>query len=423
MNSQIRSLIELEPVPPHVAPERVLDFDMFHPVGGEGDLHAAWRRLQAPGVPALVWTPRNGGHWIATRARWIREMFADYEHFSSKCIFLPKESGEQYRFIPTSMDPPEHGPYRELLMRAIGLGAIRRLEPMIRKIAQELIDDLQPRGECNFTTEYAQQFPVRVFLAMVDLPLKDAAWLKKIGDQMTRPDGSMTLADATQAFFDYLAPFIEQRAKNPGEDAISVVVNGSVNGRKPNKQEALGLCGLLLLAGLDTVVNFLGFAMSFLAQSVSHRRELIETPSLIPVATEELFRRFPVVADGRLITRDIVRDGAQLKAGEMILLPTLLHGLDENENPEPMNVDFRRNRISHAIFGGGPHRCAGQHLARIEVHITLQEWLKRIPDFRIAPGKPIVHLSGIVCAVEGLPLVWNATSADAPIAAQSARKA
>lgn len=412
MSSKIPSLIELAPVPAHIPQDRIVDFDMFNPAGilVEG-LYGAWRRLQASGVPDLVWTARNGGHWIATRASCIREMFRDYEHFSSKCIFLPKESGEQYRFIPTAMDPPQHGPYRELLMKAIGLASIRRLEPMIRKIAAELIHEVKARGKCNFTTEYAQQFPVRVFLAMVDLPLQDAARLKTIGDQMTRPDGSMTLGDATQLFFDYLEPIIDERQRHPGEDVISIVVNGAIDGRKPTKQEALGLCGLLLLAGLDTVVNFLSFAMSFLAQSDPHRRELVNDPSLIPPAVEELLRRFPVVADGRLITQDIVRDGVQLNAGEMILLPTLLYGLDERENQDPMAVDFHRSRVSHATFGGGPHRCAGQHLARLEVHITLQEWFKHIPEFRIAPDTRLVHQSGIVCAVEGLPLVWDVAAA------------
>lgn len=395
------------PRPAHVPESRVVDWDMYNPPGIEEGVHESWTRLQRPGVPDIVWTPRNGGHWIATRGKLIAEMFKDYEHFSSKCIWLPKEAGEQYTFIPTSMDPPQQTPYRALINNGIGLRVVKGMEESIRERARSLIDGFCAKGACDFTTEYAQPFPIGVFLAMLNLPMADASRLKRIADQITRPDGSMSMAEASEEFFRYLRPWIAERRRNPGNDVISQIVNGDFEGRKLNDYEAERVCGLLLLAGLDTVVNFLSFMMLFLALNADHRRQLVADFSRIPGAVEELFRRLPLVADGRLIIQDVDCDGVTLKAGEMILLPTMLHGLDARENECPMHVDFSRKKFAHSFFGGGPHRCAGLHVARAEVTITLEEWLKRIPEFAPEPGyKPRFH-SGVVSSLESLSLRWK----------------
>lgn len=104
--------------------------------------------------------------------------------------------------------------------------------------------------------------------------------------------------------------------------------------------------------------------------------------------------------------------GVTLKRGDMILLPTALHGLDETINPEPWKLDLERRGIAHSTFGGGPHRCAGMHLARMEVIVTLEEWLKRIPEFQLKDGAAPTYFSGIVAAVENVPLVWKPTQSD-----------
>ena len=120
-----------------------------------------------------------------------------------------------------------------------------------------------------------------------------------------------------------------------------------------------------------------------------------------------MFRRFPVVSEARMVARDQEFHGIELKRGDMILLPTVLHGLDEQQNEDPWRINLERRGISHSTFGGGPHRCAGLHLARMEVIITLEEWLKRIPNFTMKPGaRPIYH-SGIVAAVDNVPLIWS----------------
>ncbi len=398
----------LPPTPAHIPANRVVDFDLYNPAGVEEvGLQKAWARLLEPGMPDLIWTPRNGGHWIATSGKLIREAFEDYNRFSSECPFIPKEAGEAHNFIPASMDPPEQRPYRGLISKVLGADVIHALDDRIRQLAVDLIENVRPKGQCDYVKDVAEPFPISVFMMLIDLPMEDTPRLKFLSDQLTRPDGSMTFVQARDQLFEYLEPIIDQRMANPGTDAISRIIQGKVNGRPVTRDEMQRIGVMLLLAALDTVMNFLGFVMEFLARSPQHRRELIDHPERVTAATEEFLRRFSLVADGRLIRHDTVFDGVELKEGEMILLPQLLPGLDERENKCPMQVDFGREKINHTTFGHGPHLCAGAHLARLETEIALREWLARIPEFSIAPGARIVHQGGIVGKVKSLPLVWD----------------
>lgn len=169
----------------------------------------------------------------------------------------------------------------------------------------------------------------------------------------------------------------------------------------------LGLVSLLLLGGLDTVVNLLGFMMLHLAQHPDKVAELREDPVKLKRAAEEMFRRFPVVSDARTVAYDMEFHGVQMKRGELILLPTALHGLDERANDNPWDLEFSRGSPKHSTFGQGPHRCAGMHLARLEVIVTLEEWLKRIPEFRVAPDSKPLFLAGIIGTVKNVQLEWD----------------
>jgi cytochrome P450 len=150
--------------------------------------------------------------------------------------------------------------------------------------------------------------------------------------------------------------------------------------------------------------------MLFLARHPVHRRQLRDAPERIPAAIEELVRRFGIVSIARLVTRDLDFHGAPLHCGDMILLPTVLHGLDERENADPTRVDFGRSHARHSTFGQGAHHCVGAQLARTELRVTVEEWLARIPEFEVAPGATIACQGGIVGCVSELPLVWTVTS-------------
>jgi len=396
--------------PGHVPADRVVDFDYYAPPSVEHGFHAAWKTLQAPGVPDLVWTPRNGGHWIATRARLIMEVFSDHTRFSNRVVIVPKSVGEQHRMLPEVLDPPEHRPFRTLLNGCLSPKAINPMEAVIRGVAAELIEDLLPKGRCEFIEDFAAHLPIRIFMRLVDLPVEDVPRIKLWSEEIVHPSGRLTYAEAKGNFYSYLEPHIAERLGQPGSDMLSTVINGQVDGRDLNKEEMLSLSMQLLLGGLDTVYNFLGFAFHFLAGNPEHRRQLASDTTLIPAAVNELLRRFPVVTMAREVRGDITFDGVELKDGEMILVASPLVGIDERLNPEPLEVDFQRRGGEHATFGKGHHICAGAHLARLELRIAIEEWLRRIPDFEVAPQEEVRFRGGIVGAIVRLPLVWDARS-------------
>jgi cytochrome P450 len=310
------------------------------------------------------------------------------------------------------MDPPEHTPYRKILDSGLNPSQIRKVEEAVRAAAIELIEPMVARGECDFAAEYSAVFPVRVFMAMAGLPMSDVPMLSKFAEDMTRPAGNTpeemaaTLDAANKGFFAYVDPIIRARTGGSGTDLITIMVNGKVDGQPLAHDKALGMISLLLLGGLDTVVNFLSFFMIYLARHPEKVAEIRGDELKLRRGVEELFRRFPVVSEARMVAKDQTYRGVELKHGDMILLPTVLHGLDEAENNDPLNLDWERKNVNHATFGGGPHRCVGLHLARLEATVTLQEWVKRIPEFSLAPGAQPIYNSGIIASVQNVPLIW-----------------
>lgn len=398
--------------PDHVPAERVFEIDMYNPTGIDGGYLEAWAKVHDANVPDIVWTPFNGGHWVATRGDTIKEIYEDPAHFSSHVIFIPKAAGEKYAMVPSKMDPPEHRPYRAVVDKGLNLKAIRAREEAVRAHAVALIEAFADKGQCDFVADFSAEFPIRVFMMMADLPMSDAPKLRAFASGMTRPEGNTPeemadyLDQANRNFFDYVSPIIDARMGSDRTDIISLSINSEVDGGPMARDKLLGMISLLLLAGLDSVTNFLNMTMDYLGRHPDKVKELTDNPDDIKRGVEELFRRFPLVAAARMVAEDVERDGVRLKQGEMVLLPTALHGLDERVNPEPWKLDFQRRRISHSTFGNGPHRCAGLHLARMETTVMLEEWLKRIPTFHVAAGSTPTYQSGVVASVDNVRLEW-----------------
>ncbi len=395
-------------IPSHLARDRIRDFDIYQPLREGLDFHHSWKALQDSDVPDVIWTPRNGGHWLVLRGRLVERVLSDYTCFSSHTVLVPKETaGVAYRLLPLSLDPPKHAPFRKLLTSGLSPQAVTRVEDRIRALTVSLIEGFQAQGQCNFTHDFAEQLPIRIFMQIVDLPEGDMPHLKYLADQFTRPDGSLTFPQVRQLFHEYIAPVVTARRGGEGADMLSRMINGEVNGRALTDDEAANLCIQVLVGGLDTVVNFMGFVMLFLAENPGERAMLASAPERIRLATNELARRFPLVVVGREVRTDMEFEGVQLKQGEMVVAPTPLHGLDETENANPFHVDFERGEARHSSFGSGSHTCPGAHLARTEVRILLEEWLARIPDFQVAPGFKVEYTGGIVGSVNELRLVWQ----------------
>lgn len=399
----------LAPKPDHVPDALVHDFDLYCVPGADVDVHLAFRDLQEK-APPIFWTPRNGGHWVATRADDIVAMQRDYRHFSHERIVLPPMPPEVPRQIPLEMDPPEHSFYRRPLTQALMPGIVATLEDKVRAVAAELVEDLRSRGECEFVAEFAKVLPIHVFLDLVELPREDKPYLLDLAEAAVRAPTGQERAEAHHKVGEYLARWVAERRETPGDDLLSRIVNVEVDGGKICFPEAIAYASLVLFGGLDTVAGMLGFVARFLAEHPDHRRQLVEglgDEAFMKKAIEELVRRHGLANTARVIREDFTYSGVDFRAGDRILPPNLLVGLDDRANPDPMTVDFAREKPVHATFGNGPHACPGAVLARRELRIFLEEWLTRIPDFQIKPGTRPVLATGMVNGVLELELSWS----------------
>lgn len=394
--------------PEHIPAALVYDFDMYDIPGAADDIQLAYRAVQQA-APDIFWTPRNGGHWVATRAEDIETMQRDHERFSHRKIVLPRMPDGQ-RQIPLELDPPEHGPFRRPLMQGLLPKVVNTLEDKVREVAVALIEGFKADGRCEFVEQFAKVLPIVVFLDLVDLPREDRHYLLPFAEDSVRGRTVEVRANAQRKVGEYLAGKVIARRANPGEDLLSKLVSAPVNGGEMPLGDAISFASLVLFGGLDTVAGMLGFVARFLASHPEHRRALVEHIDDEPYmrnALEELLRRHGLANTARYITQDFEYKGVPFREGDMILPPNLLVGMDERKIDDPTTVDFERPfPIRHATFGNGPHTCPGAVLARRELRIFLEEWLRRIPEFEIAPGTRPVLASGMVNGVLELHLVW-----------------
>ncbi|MFP6850448.1 MAG: cytochrome P450 [Pseudomonas sp.] len=393
-----------EPPLPTIAREQIIDFDFFSIAPVDGDIHLGWKRLHEG--PDVFYTPRNGGHWVITRAADIAAIFHDAARFSNAGVAMSRDAREM-RFAPGEADPPEHTAYRALLSPSFGPRQVRALEQQARTIAVELIDGFRADGGCEFRTAFSQRMPIYVFLSLMQLPWEDAAVLLPAADWLTRDPDPESFMRAIQTMMGYLAERIAERRLAPRDDFISQMIGADVGGRRATEQEVLSMTANVMFGGLDTVTSTMGFFIHFLARSPAHRRRLVEDPDAVGNAVDELLRRHAIANFGRCVIDDMEYLGVPMRRGDLVLLPTALHNLDERRFPDPLTVDFDRQDKAHFTFGGGIHRCLGSHLARLQLRVMLEEWLVRIPDFRIEEGKDVHVHSGRVNAITYLPLRWS----------------
>lgn len=394
--------------PSHVPAERVFDFDFYNIPGADQDIQAAYAALHQS-APDLFWTPRNGGHWVATRAEDILVMQKDHRRFSYRHITLPPMPADTPVQIPLELDPPIHAQYRRPLMQALLPSAVAKLEDSVHQVAVDTIEALVPRGECEFVEDFAKVLPIHVFLRMVNLPLEDKAILIPIAEDSVRGRTAEVRAKAQQAMGSYLQKWVAERRDQKGDDLLSHIVNVDIKGERISFEEAISYAALVLFGGLDTVAGMLSFFARFLATHDEHRRQIVarlDDDEFLKTAIEELVRRHGMANTARVVTHDFEYKGVTFKAGDRLLPPNLLVGVDDRVNDDPFTVDFAREGGIHAAFGNGAHACPGAILARRELRIFLREWLSRIPDFRIKPGTSPQFATGMVNGVLKLELVW-----------------
>jgi cytochrome P450 len=326
----------------------------------------------------------------------------------------PAEAAAVRGMIPEELDPPEHTKYRQLLTPLFAPQSIDTLEPMIRAWCVELIDGFVAQGHCDLNREFARQYPTMIFLRLMGLPEggvgdfvdRVEAGMRQAADLGYSESQSMTGAYIT-AMSEYMNAVLEERRSQRQDDIVSYLLDLEVDGRRLDDDELRQICTLLYAAGLDTVAGQLGYTFLHLAHHADHRRLVTEQPERIPAFVEEALRMYSIVTTNRIVTRDVEFAGCPMKAGDRVLLSIPAADRDPLAFPDADRFDVDRASNRHIAFAAGPHRCLGSHLARLELRVAVEEWHRRIPEYRVADGADVQFHVGGVAGVDNLPLVWD----------------
>ncbi|MCK9541428.1 MAG: cytochrome P450 [Novosphingobium sp.] len=398
------------PVPAHVPPELVGSFDTFHSPEAQADPYVFTTRSHDG--PGIFWSPDTNrthgqGSWIITRAEDMRHILSNPQLFTSQGqAGFAQMLGESWAMLPLEIDPPMHGKFREILNPILYPRVVSKMAEGVRQRANDLIDQFADQGGCEFMKSFGTPFPISIFMQLMGLPQEHMATFLVWEEDLLRGTSRERRTAAAKSIRLYLDTLAAERRKNPTDDLASLVVTSQIDGRPWTDDEVIGALFLFFVGGLDTVASSLGFFFEYLATHPEQQQWLRENPGEIPHAVEELLRRFSVVTVNRRCAEDTVVNGVQMKKGDWISL-TQAHGsLDPREFDNPLEVDFTRKQNRHFAFSFGPHFCIGSHLARREMAIALQQWLARIPPFRVKEGTTPVRHAGGVFGVERLELEW-----------------
>ena len=319
--------------------------------------------------------------------------------------------------IPLQIDPPEHAKYRRILDPLFTPRQMAGREPAVTALVNKMIDGFADRGACDFHAEFAVPLPCTVFLQLLGLPLEDLDRFLVWKDDVIRPEGATGVkehreaaAPAARHIYEYFERAIDDHVANPRDDVLSALIAAEVEDRRLSREELLDICFLFLIAGLDTVTDSLDCFFVYLARHPDQRRLLNEQPDILPSAIEEMLRwETPVPGVARIAVQDVEVGGCPISKGDRISPLLGAANTDPAEFPDPDVVDLRRNPNRHRAFGGGPHRCLGSHLARLELRVALREFHRRIPDYEIPPGVELKYTSALR-SVQALPLVFPVAS-------------
>jgi cytochrome P450 len=401
----------LKPLPDHVPPALLYDYPFRR--GYITSERTPWEVIDEiiADAPPIFYSPvvnTLSDGWVVSDGATCRTLLSDVAHFSRKTKFEVREaSARRFLLVPATVDPPDHRPLRMMLNPLFTAARMAALDDEIRAAARLYAEALRDRGECEFVSEFAFQFPIRVFLTMMGLPLEMTAQFLEWERNLIRGADIRVVGEVINQVFAYLEGEIEERRRRPREDLISQGMAASYEGRRLDEDELIGFCFNLFTGGLDTVSASMSHHFAHLAQRPDQQAWLREDPSRAPDAVKELLRAFAPITQVRACIKPIEVLGQTILPGDRIALPTAVANRDPELYDQPSEVRLDRNP-RHMTFGGGEVICIGMHLARRELTIALQEFLRIIPEFAIAPGESIAYDFGGVPQPVAVPLVWAA---------------
>jgi cytochrome P450 len=412
--------IELSPSvekPDHVPDALVHDFDYNADPAYVADPHARVLDL-VEHAPPIFWTPRNGGHWVVLPYQPMLEAFRNWEVFSSE-HFSPEEFDlmmealpEDQRIpapIPICFDPPRQPKLRAPLVSVFTPKAIKGLEVQVRELAERLIGGVAGNGGCEFMREVADLYPVEIFLKMFGLPLEREREYREIAKAQlsaATPDPLMAM-NMLRGIADVMRETLLERRDDPKDDLISLLWASDIDGEPMTFDIMQSYSSILFIAGLDTVVNSMGFGAAHLATNPDLQEALRGDPGLVAGASRELLRYYAFVGPMRVVKQDHEFHGVSLKVGDNVQLFTPASGFDASVFPDPLVFDPKRDDAQHLAFGFGPHFCLGAHLARLELDTIYAVMLEQLPPFRLDPQRPPTYHGGVIAGVSSLHLLWD----------------
>lgn len=384
------------------------DFDGYDLYEGAyaDDPRAMWRAMREAGCP-VAHSDLYGGSWLPVRYEDMREIAQHPEQYSSRAI----EAGGPVPPVggglptpPVTSDPPQHKADRDVLTPFFKPAKVAEWEPFVRQIARERIAAVVAAGGGDAVEDYAKHLPMSVLTRILGVPLEDAPRFVDWTTGIVRlgPRDQSERVAYIKDIMGYLGRHYDERLENPGDDLISHMAFAEIDGERVSREYALGTLFLVAIAGADTTWSAIGSSLWHLGSHPEDRDRLAALPSLIPVAVEELLRVYAPAMMARITSCPVHLGGRDIPEGERVLLPYAAANRDPEifEDPDAFVLDRARNR--HLTFGTGGHRCIGAGLARLELTVTIEEWLGAMPGFRVPDPESTIWTAGAVRGPESV---------------------
>ncbi|HYI45163.1 MAG TPA: cytochrome P450 [Actinomycetota bacterium] len=362
--------------------------------------------------------PGGPGFWVITRFDDVLETSREWSTFSSAHGTNIEDPQGGAELMMLNMDPPQHTSLRKLVSKGFTPRMIARQEPHIREIASNIIDDVAKRGECDFVTEVAAELPLQVIAEFIGIPQEDRHKIFTWSNTMIGLDdpeyANSSIEKATEAaaeMFGYADSLAKERKKDPRQDLVTTLIESEVDGEQISDMDFNVFFLLLAVAGNETTRNLISGGMLELIQNPDERQKLIDDPSKIPTAIEEMLRLVtPVMHFRRTATKDVEIKGKKIKEGDKVVVWYISANRDAEMFPNPHTFDGARTPNEHIAFGGGgPHFCIGANLARLEIRVMFEELLKRIPDMELT-DTPARLRSNFINGLKHMPVKFTPES-------------
>ncbi|MEY2942492.1 MAG: hypothetical protein RLY97_506 [Pseudomonadota bacterium] len=397
----------MDQVPSHVPPALIRQSGLTTGPDFLANPHQFMADMHHNFPPVFYDVGPHGNAWQFTRHDDSLYILRHPEFFTNEgATPFPRDPNDYFYFLPIEVDPPHHRKYRNIVDPLVSPQGVMKLEGLIRRRTNDLLDAFADAGECEFTTAFGRPLPVSVFLDIMGLPQDMRDIFVEWAMDLLHANDRATMGRALASISAYLKQIIAEKTIAPDDGIISRIAHAAPDGQPLSDPEIFGFVCFLFIAGLDTVFATMNNMWAWMAKNPDKVQEIIDRPDDINAVVEELLRRWSVTFSGRVVAKDVEMRGVQLKKGDRVTCVLPACNFDPDAFPDPLAVNFDRPRKTTLAFTVGPHSCMGAHLARLEVKIALQEWLKRIPKFAMKPDTKLEYRPGGVVGPEYVPLVW-----------------